>query len=225
MCTPSPTGRLGQRRGMTLIEVIVVIALLAVVIGGLAVSFGAFSDAKLNSTAGTMKGAMRYLYNLAIVNDRPYRLVVDMDNRRYWGESLMDNDPCKWFLEEPDDEKIRQSQDYARTEGDDERAQTRTNFVQSKESLLAPRDLPKGVHVTGVLTENLSEKVSAGMVAIHFFPSGRAEKAYIWLGVGDPESEDGVDERLTLDLESLMGRVTKHGDSLSESSFYEEQRL
>ena len=225
MGKPSPIGRASNRRGMTLIEVIVVIAVMAVVIGAFAVSFGAFSDAKLNSTAGTMKGAMRYLYNLAIVNDRPYRLVVDMDNRRYWGESLMENDPCQWFLEEPDDEKMKKSRDYARTEADDARAKTRSNFVQSKESLLAPRELPKGVHVTGVLTENLTEKVSAGMVAIHFFPSGRAEKAYIWLGVGDPEGESGVDERLTLDLEGLMGRVTKHGDALNESSFYEEQRL
>ena len=210
---------------MTLIEVIVVIAVMAVVIGALAVSFGAFSDARLNSTAGTMRGAMRYLYNLAVVNNRPYRLVVDMDNRRYWGESLMENDPCKWFLEEPDEEKIRRSKDYATTGGDDERARTRSNFVQSKESLLAPRDLPKGVHVTGVLTENLSDKVSAGMVGIHFFPSGRAEKAYIWLGVGEAESAKGIEERLTLDLEGLMGRVTKHSEALSESSFFEEERL
>jgi len=210
---------------MTLIEVVVVIAVMGVVIGAMAVSFGAFSDAKLTSTAGTMKGAMRYLYNLAIVNNRPYRLVVDMDNRRYWGEALMENDPCKWFLEEPDEEKQQKAKDYARTKGDDERAETRSNFVQTKESLLEPRALPKGVHVTGVLTENLSEKISSGMVAIHFFPSGRAEKAYIWLGVGDPDGESGVEERITLDLEGLMGRVTKHGEVLSESSFHEEQRL
>ncbi len=210
---------------MTLIEVIVVIAVMAVVIGALAVSFGAFTDAKLSSTAGTMKGAMRYLYNLAIVNNRPYRLVVDMDSRRYWGEALMENDPCKWFLEEPDEEKKQRSKDYARTKGDDERAEVRSNFIEAKESLLAPRDLPQGVHITGVLTENHSEKVSSGMVAIHFFPSGRAEKAYIWLGVGNPEGESGIEERLTLDLEGLMGRVTKHTEALSESSFHEEQRL
>jgi general secretion pathway protein H len=225
LATFLPTTKRLQRRGMTLIEIIVVLAVVAVMVASIAVSFGSWRDAELSSGAGKVRGAMRYLYNLAIVNNRPYRLVVDMDNRKYWGEALMENDPCQWFLEEPDEEKKERSKEYARTKADDDRAETRSNFVQTKESLLEPRDLPRGVYVTGVLTENLSTKITSGMVAIHFFPSGRAEKAYLWMGVGDPDSEDGVDERVTLELQGLMGRVTQHTKVLSESSFHEERRL
>lgn len=223
--TLPPISNLRARRGLSLIELMVSIAVVVIVTSAVMLSLGGMKDAELSASAGKMRGAMRYLTNLAVVNSRPYRLVLDLDSGKYWGEVLLENDPCAWFLEEPDAEKRERAKEYREAQDDDTTIGSRSTFSESKESLLRPRKLPAGVHVTGVLTENMSEPKTSGLVAVHFFPSGRAERAYIWLGVGKADSEDGIEERLTLELKSLMGRVIQHNDVLAEARFFEEKKL
>ncbi len=85
------------RRGMTLIEITVALAIVAIVTAAVIVSLSNVRQAQLSEAAGTMSGMMRYLYNLAVVNHRPYRMVIDMDERKYWGEALQSEDPCALY--------------------------------------------------------------------------------------------------------------------------------
>ena len=218
------------RRGFTLIELIVVIAIGSILIGSVTVAIGNIRTADLKSATGMMAGAMRYMYNLAVINNRPYRLVVDMDESVFWGEELQTDDPCSRFLPEGDplaDESDRKKE--AEESGKDDEDQGPRGLMSSsgpgyqvaKDNLLSRRDLPRGILVTGVMTSNHEGPREEGKVAIHFFPGGYAERAYVWLGQeGDPDEEP--ETSVTLVLDSLMGRVTRHGEALSPSTFTKE---
>ena len=79
-----------RRRGFTLIELIVVIAIGSILVGSVTVAIANIRTADLKSATGMMAGAMRYMYNLAVINNRPYRLVIDMDESTFWGEEPPD---------------------------------------------------------------------------------------------------------------------------------------
>ena len=52
----------------------VVIAIGAILIGSVTVAITNIRKADLKAATGMMSGAMRYMYNLAVINNRPYRL-------------------------------------------------------------------------------------------------------------------------------------------------------
>ena len=203
-------------------------ALAAIVVGGIGVSIVNIRKADLKAASGMMGGAMRYMYNLAVINNTPYRLVIDMDESAFWGEELQTDDPCARFLPlEGEDGEAEAKEDVGEEDegpvGLDPRARTRRvaqgNFTRTKDNLLSMRKLPQGIVVTGVMTSLNQGPRQDGKIAIHFFPGGHAEPAYIWIGERDDDEEEDTEPSITLELDSLMGRVTRHNEALEESSF------
>jgi len=231
----SLSGDRSARRGFTLIELIVVIAIGSIVVGSVTVAIANIRTADLKSATGMMAGAMRYMYNLAVINNRPYRLVIDMDESTFWGEELQTDDPCARFLPEGDpvaeasdrekeaEEKGKELEDLGPVGLDPRRRaqSSKASYATAKDNLLSRRTLPKGILVTGVMTSNHEGPREGGRVAIHFFPGGYAERAYVWLGEA-PEPDEEVEASITLSLDSLMGRVTRHGEALSPNEFAKE---
>ena len=223
------------RRGFTLIELIVVIAIGSIVVGSVTVAIANIRTADLKSATGMMAGAMRYMYNLAVINNRPYRLVIDMDESTFWGEELQTDDPCARFLPEGDpvaeaserekeaEEKGKEVEDLGPVGLDPRRRvqSAKATYSATKDNLLSRRTLPKGILITGVMTSNHEGPREGGRVAIHFFPGGYAERAYVWLGE-EPAPDEDVEASITLSLDSLMGRVTRHGEALSPGDFAKE---
>ncbi len=111
------------RRGMTLIEITVAVAIIAILTAAVIVSLSNVRQAQLSEAAGTMSGMMRYLYNLAVVNHRPYRMVIDMDERKYWGEALQSEDPCALYQAQkaPGDEENAGSAEERRRQAKSDR--------------------------------------------------------------------------------------------------------
>jgi general secretion pathway protein H len=171
-----------------------------------------------------MSSAMRYLYSLAVINNTPYRLVIDMDAGKFWGEEMETDDPCKRYLPAAGDGLLgaeEQRMGVAGEPGQDDDAPPPPAYKKPKDNLLSERELPRGIVVTGVLTSHHRDAQREGRVAIHFFPGGYAERAYVWLGEQDgPEAEP--EEMVTLDLDGLMGHVKRHYEVLEESSFVRE---
>ena len=95
------------------------------------------------------------------------------------------------------------------------------NYQAVKDNLLSRRDLPRGIRVTGVMTSNHEGPREQGKAAIHFFPGGYAEPAYVWLGEED-DPDEPAEAAVTLSLDSLMGRVTRHSEALSPTTFAKE---
>ena len=71
------------RRGFTLIELSVTVAIIALIIGLVTVSITNIRKADLTKSSGVLSAAMRYLYNLAVINRTPYRLVIDLDEGNF----------------------------------------------------------------------------------------------------------------------------------------------
>jgi len=215
-----PYGPLGHRKakGFTLIELVVSMAIGLLVISLVTMAITNIRRADLKASSGMMAGAMRYLYNLAVINNTPYRLVIDMDAGKFWGEEMDTDDPCKRYLPAPGEELLGGEEQRI---GADEDAPPATAYKKPKDNLLSERSLPRGIVVTGVLTSHHRDAQREGRAAIHFFPGGYAERAYVWLGEQDgPEAEP--EEIVTLDLDGLMGHVKRHYEVLEESSFVRE---
>lgn len=213
-------------RGFTLIELIVSITLGAIVIGLITVSINNIRRADLKKSSGMMSSAMRYLYNLAVINNTPYRMVIDMEKGAFWGEALETDDPCNRYLPE-EGEGLNEGAKEGRigVEGepglDGDVAATSSGYRKPKDNLLSERVLPKGIVITGILTSHHRDAQREGRAAIHFFPGGYAERAYIWLGERSDADEE-AEEMVTLDLDGLMGSVKRHNEVLEESSFIRE---
>ncbi len=236
-------------RGFTLIELGVTLVILVMVITLVGISIANIRRADLKATSGMMAGAMRYLYNLAVINNTAYRLVVDMDEGSFWGEALDTDDPCARYLPEVGETLESPDEDEERGEPVDPREEKReraagrsdaslaaigelmaaaapppaqgSGFKKPKDNLLSERKLPKGIVVTGAITSHHEALQTEGRVAVHFFPGGYAERAWIWLGEQD-HAEAEAEVMTTLALEALTGRVTRHTDPLDELDFLKD---
>src|SRR5882672_2501637 len=71
-------GRLLRRSGMTLIEIMIVIILLAMVASGITYSFNALNRTYLRSACMHITAASRYAYNRAIARNTTVRLVFNL---------------------------------------------------------------------------------------------------------------------------------------------------
>ncbi len=242
--TPSRRRRHAGHGGFTLIELTVVLAIGAILIASVVVGISQVRRADLKASSGMVGGAMRYLYNLAVINNTPYRLVIDMEEHRFWGEEMAADSPCARFLPDANDaeddlasEEERAREAAAGDSADDAPALRRvghanrvdhqlmpgSGFTKPKDNLLRERKLPQGIKFTGVLTSTHEGIRDSGRVAIHFFPGGFAERAFVYLGEQSSPDEPAESE-VTVELESLMGHVTRHFAALDERDFAKESK-
>ena len=206
------------------------------VIGLVTVAITNIRRADLKAASGMMAGAMRYLYSLAVINNQPYRLVIDMEEGKFWGEELNNEDPCARYLPEDDGpidsvDTIAPAPEAPKPEEDapmgiEARAEQpqgggRAGYSRTKDNLLSTRELPPGIVVTGVITSHHRSAQNEGKAAIHFFPGGYAERAMVWLGE-KPNPEEDAEPEVTLALDGLMGRVTRHQEALDAGEFVRE---
>jgi general secretion pathway protein H len=100
----TPTRVAPAPRGFTLIELMVSIALAAVMTAIVIVTVGQVEFARLTTDASRVAGAVRYLQNLAVMNNAYYRLVIDLSNGRYVGEEIQLADSHCAVFKRVDDE-------------------------------------------------------------------------------------------------------------------------
>ena len=69
------------QRGMTLIEVMVVLLIIATVVSGVALGTGALTSSKMRSSAQTLAAACRFAYSRAVTQGVTARVVLDFGKR------------------------------------------------------------------------------------------------------------------------------------------------
>lgn len=179
-------------RGFTLIELIVVVAVMMAVTLAVATGVNNIRGASAQAEAGKVATAVRYLYNLAVVSGRNQRLVIDLDTRTWWGEGQTSDDPCQGFLLPGENSD----------EGTDEQLKKTGGFEASKTTLLQKNELDKGVKFAGVLTSHDDQPVEKGQAFINFFPNGTTEHALIQLNADDDWN--------TVEVFALQGTAKVH---------------
>ena len=161
-----------------------------------------------------MTSTIQYAYNQAALNNRPYRLVIDLETQEYYTEvsdrrvvvSAVQEDYGQGML--PEEARLMQEarrqrrNEFFREEEDDPFGMSRrVGFQRAEDAVISPRTLGNGIEFESVLTDNFRNPVREGRVAIHFFPNGFQQQARIVLV--DPNTEG----KFTLITEPLTGRV------------------
>lgn len=212
---PRATSDASERRrrgqaGFTLIELVVVMVVMAVITTSVVVGIGNIRGANVQSEAGQLGIAIRYLYNLSVLNGRNYRLVLDLDSGSWWGEAQESRDPCKAFLLPGEGDEDRKEVD-----ADDEDAPPKaSNFGAAKSKLLKKRKLPKGIVISSVMTSHQSDATKTGQAHINFFPNGTVERAFVVLAADDDE-----DDAMSVEVLPLQGSARVLDGALTVDDF------
>lgn len=202
----SSAERPGARRaprgaGFTLIEIMVVLVIVGL-IGGMAIrGLRAITKSELRASVSHLSGAMRYLFNRAATTGKYHRLVIDVDQGRYWAEV---SDDQFYLPREPEteasakklkeleadlDEREARRKEMAVAAGDDvdmskvvpmDFRPKRARFGAFKETTLRPVQM-KNTKVMDVFTPRVADPVTHGRAYVYFFPLGMTEPAILHL--------------------------------------------
>ena len=197
--------------GFTLIELVVVMAVIAAITTAVVIGIGNIRGASVQAESGKLTLAIRYLYNLSVLNGKNYRLVIDIDNSVYWGEEQSSRDPCKAFMlpgegEEPGG---------GTAEGED-KPQT-AGFGAARSKLVKKRKLAKGIIFGGVMTSHQNELSTSGQAHINFFPNGTAEAAMVY--VQDKGDEEDV---MSVEVLAMQGTARIYNNKRDLQDFFDK---
>lgn len=204
-------------RGVTLLEIMVVMILLALVVGGVILGGGQVASARLRHTATMLAGAVRVGFLRATATSKSQRLVFDIDERKVW-------------LEESSLPMLVQSKDTTSTGGADPATEFERRALEENDRILkgprparpkftpvqslgfsdgsgakGPRKIDRGISFREVQALHDDQPRIAGRAYLYFWPGGQTELANIQLRIG--QSTDPGDT-LTLVVSPLTGKVT-----------------
>lgn len=193
--------------GFTLIELLAVIAIGALVLGSAVRGFRSLAKSDLRTATMHLSGAIRYLFDRASTTGKHHRLVLDLNEGRYWAEVSDDKFYIPHEAENQQDVLRREETEEKQAEKDRQAAEERANravegnsggsydptkmemgdfrpkrvrFAAFKEVALKPVTL-KNAKLTDVFTPRVTEPVTAGRAYIYFFPMGQTEPAMVHL--------------------------------------------
>lgn len=196
-----------RRSGFTLIEMMVVMAIIALMMGSAAMGFRSLAKSDLRAATAHMSGAVRFLFDRASVTGKHHRLVLDLNDGRYWAEVSDD----KFYIPrdaETEQEQRKREESEAKQDEEDKRKEDekqkrgaefiggqsydpskmevgdfrpkRVRFAAFKETAIKPVTL-KNAKLVDVYTPRVAEPVTQGRAYIYFFPMGQTEPAIIHL--------------------------------------------
>lgn len=186
--------------GMTLLEVLIVLGLVAVIGSTVVISFRSIARSELRGNATKLAGAIRYLFDRASTTGKIHRLVIDLDAGKYWAE-VTDGRVYQARDKETEETRVREAEALAK-EQEEERKKAeeasgdepkpidiaryqptefvpkRARFEGFKETALKPVTL-KTAKIASFYTPRLQEPLAAGKAYLYFYPLGQTEPALI----------------------------------------------
>jgi general secretion pathway protein H len=206
---------------MTLIEVLIVLAIVALVMGAVVIGSGQLASSRLRHTSTMIAGAVRVGFTRATSSSKPVRLVMDFEESAIW-------------LEEGDQPMLVQSKDTTATGGASPAtvaekqaleeasrivkgpAPPRTAFSEidpmgmvSSDPGKTHKPLGRGIKFREVQTGHDAAPIAKGRAYLYFWPGGQTERASIQLKIPQKDEEADKSEKnaLTLVVAPLTGKV------------------
>jgi general secretion pathway protein H len=206
---------------MTLIEVLIVMAIIAVVLGGVVLGTGQLASARLRRSAALVTGAIKVGYTRAAVTSKSTRLVFDFETNGMW-------------LEEADLPMLVRTGDFSGTGGAEGQTPAEQAAIAEGERIVkgpqAPRpsfhpvstnelatvdqgakspktvrELARGIKFASVQTLHDAEPKTEGRAYLYFWSGGQTERASIQLKIGESSEEF---QTVTLLTAPLTGKIT-----------------
>ena len=196
--------------GMTLIEVSIALAVVALMLAVAVPALSAVTRAQLRQKSGQLAGAVRSLYGSAAIGGHTCRLVFDLDADAYWSECAKTNvrlsregERSQGGARVADREELLQPR-----EGLSEEEREKLEIVQ-KSAFAPSADVPRtilggSVKFTDIWVQHQPERYTTGKSFLYFWSSGLTEEASVHLAQGD--------DVYSLIVSPLTGRVRIVGD-------------
>jgi general secretion pathway protein H len=201
------------RRGLTLIEIVIAIALIALLSGSLLFGKNMLVGSRMKATATLIVSSVRFGLTRANATGRPTRLVIDFEKKQLSIEEASSSLMLREKGKDPSGGAAPASSAEAKARAESERilegpraarpAFSKLSGVSGAvEELSAGRPLGDGVEIVQVRTEHDEEPLREGRAYIYFWPGGTTERAVIQLKkAGDKETA------LSVVLSPLTGRA------------------
>jgi prepilin-type N-terminal cleavage/methylation domain-containing protein len=202
---------LRRPRGLSIIEILVVLAIFAGLIGIGAGMIGLIGQGGARKEAVKLTSAVRYMYSQAAVNNSQYRLVLDLDTGEYYGEVVEyanveqeeDSAVADAFLTKEAQalgkkERERRSL-FSKKEADPFGIDRRVRASRIEDGLMRPGKLPEGLFFSRVIVA-AEDPITQGIATVNFYPNGYQDPAIIFI-------EDNDGQIFSLRTEPLTGRV------------------
>jgi general secretion pathway protein H len=198
---------------LTLIEIVIAIALIALLSGSLLFGKNMLVGSRMKATATLIVSSVRFGLTRANATGRPARLVIDFDKKQL---SIEEASTSLMLREKGKDQAggaAPASSAEAKARAESERIlegprAARPAFAKltgvsgAVEDLSTGRPLGDGVELVQVRTEHDEEPLREGRAYIYFWPGGTTERAIVQLKkAGDKETA------LTVVLSPLTGRA------------------
>ncbi len=218
--------RYRRARGFTLVEILVVVAIVGLAMGASVYAFRSVAKSELRGSASKLAGAIRYCFDRAITTGSYYRIVLDLDGNKYWAERSeermyltagKENSPGRGQAfdlqaeEQKRDEEDRKLQELSTSVGgalvtiDPPPKPKRAKFQTFKDTTL-PQVKLKRARLFDVFTPRQREPYVKGRAYLYFFPDGHTERAIVRINDGD-DFYSLVVHALTGRVEVMSGKV------------------
>ena len=215
-----------RTRGLTLIELMIVVAIGALMVSVTTMSVSAITHAHLRSTAIELSGAIKYCYDRAIMEKRTQRIVMDLDRGAWWIEATDDPYALLGKRVEGEEGKRPEKKEEKVTDSFFDSEELSEDLKLALEGGKAitfykdeeagePRALSADIAFSKVWTGHQEEPFTSGIAYLHFFKGGWTEPAQIEL------SEDGEDF-ITLTVQPLTGKVKSYPRRLEDPEVEED---
>jgi general secretion pathway protein H len=216
-------------RGFTLIEILVALAIVALM-STLAVGMvSRMARTELRGQAARLASVIRYLFDRASTTGKIHRLVLDFDSGKYWAEvtddrfylprdresdqtRAKDADEATKAAEEEKQKQLEQERngenapgtayDFSRYQPQEWKPK-RARFDMFQERSLKITQV-KGAKLAGLFTPRYARPVSTGRGYLYFFPLGQTEPGLIHISDVDGQTF------YSLLIHPLNGRVKVH---------------
>jgi general secretion pathway protein H len=208
---------LARGRGLALIEIIVVLAIFALVAGVAIAGSMQLPSAKLRRSATMIASAIKVGYTRATATSRDLRLVMDLEQNKIW-------------LEESDAPMLAKSKDKSASGGADPMTKVEEAVLAENATIMKGPPIPKprfhaiaaygfgdteagkggkplqrGITFKSVQTPHDDTARTSGRAYLYFWPGGRTERAAIQLRIGDSGDDDRI---VTVTVSPLTGKVS-----------------
>jgi prepilin-type N-terminal cleavage/methylation domain-containing protein len=203
-----------RQRGYTLIEILVVVALLALAATAATIGLGSLTHGNLRATAMMISAGVRAGYGRAATTGQTVRLVLDLDSNKFWLEETLDR-----VVLDRDDETgnagaAESAEEAEAPTGGSARPATAADAEGGGVMEAPPPDTPAAIDKEGrrrarfrpiegrrgekrepkgttkllaVYTAHERGRQESGRHALYFFPGGMTERAIIQ--IADPSGE------------------------------------
>ncbi len=216
--------RAASRAGMTIIEIMIVVLILAIAASGASYGFGALNRTQLRSACMRLTAASRFAYNRAITRGTTVRIALDFRE----GTMAIEEAHGRVTLARTDDARrldLERDGDGEDLSAVDPWAAATARLADTLHPSFgaspfapipgrhyAPQPVADGVRIERLITPHEAEPRERGVGHIYFFPHGQTEHAVVWLG-------DGSDTVFSVEIHPLSGRARVR------ASAYEPEQL